>query len=251
MSARPDPFGHHPELRDRIKDPHTSYFRDFDVQQAFASQPELRWVFDLMHTAEQRDASRLPLLEAHEGDLWVFAYGSLMWDPAFIFDEVRRAVVSDYERRFILKDVWGARGTLEAPGLMAALDKGDGCEGLVFRIARERIDTETEILWRREMVGPGYLPRFVTAQTDGETVRALTFVADYTADAMKPELTHAEQVAYCATGKGFLGTSHEYLRNIVDQFAALGVDDPHCTALLRDVEAFMQAHPATTTGPTA
>lgn len=249
MPTSPGPFAHHPELRDRIKDPQTSFFRTLNARQAFESRPELRWVLDELHTDEAREKSRQALLATHgEGDLWIFAYGSLMWDPAFVFADVRRAMVPDYARHFILKDVWGGRGTREVPGLMAALDKGDGCEGLAFRIAHEMIDTETEILWRREMVGPAYLPQFVTALVDDQPVRALTFVADHAAKIIEPDLTRAEQIAYCATGTGALGTSHEYLRNIVSQFAALGVVDEHCTALLREVEDFMQATAAGTNG---
>jgi len=110
------------------------------------------------------------------------------------------------------------------------------------------IDKETEILWRREMVGPAYLPQFVTALVDDTPLRVLTFVADHAAEIIEPGLTRAEQIAFCATGTGVLGTSHEYLRNIVGQFAVLGVVDDHCTTLWRDVEAFMQATATTTSG---
>lgn len=48
----------------------------------------------------------------------------MMWDPAFRFEEVPRAHVLSYARRFILKDIYGGRGTVDAPGLMVALDKG-------------------------------------------------------------------------------------------------------------------------------
>lgn len=234
---------YHPELRDRIKDPLTSFFRNFDAKMIFESNPDLHWVIEKLHTSEKRDLSRRQALGAHDGDLWIFAYGSLMWDPAFVFEEVRRAVVRDRARRFILKDVWGGRGTLATPGLMAALDTGDGCEGLAFRVAHERIDTETDILWRREMVAPGYLPTFVAALVDGEPVRALTFVADYAAEGIIPDITYADQVTYCATGAGLLGTSRDYLSNIVGQFGALGVIDEYCTALLRDVDAYIEANP--------
>lgn len=57
----------------------------------------------------------------------MFAHGSLMWDPAIDFAEVRRAWLPGHARRFILCDIHGARGTRDAPGLMAALDRGDGC----------------------------------------------------------------------------------------------------------------------------
>lgn len=247
MIDEPDPLQNHPELRGRIKDPLQSFFRTFNARAMFERRPELHWVIDKLHSDEVRQASRLATLATHtEGDLWVFAYGSLMWDPALVFAEVRRAVVPDYARRFILKDEWGGRGTRDMPGLMAALDAGEGCQGLVFRIARDRIDTETEILWRREMIAPSYLPRFVTALVDDQPLPALTFVADYTAETMQPTLSYADQVRFCATGSGVLGTSHDYLKNIVQQFATLGVVDEHCTTLLRDVEDYRQANPATT-----
>ncbi|MDE2115944.1 MAG: gamma-glutamylcyclotransferase, partial [Hyphomicrobiales bacterium] len=147
MNTLRDPFVHHPELRDKITNPATSFFRTFNVRQVFENNPELRWVLDELHTDAVREASRRAILTApNAGDLWIFAYGSLMWDPAFTFAEVRRAVVPDYARRFILKDTWGGRGSREAPGLMAALDKGDSCDGLVFRIAHKLIHSETEIL---------------------------------------------------------------------------------------------------------
>ncbi len=249
MNSAIDPFSHHPELRDKIKDPLNSFFRDFDVKEILNDHPELHWVLDELHTDEQRTVSRNALLESHgDADLWVFAYGSLMWDPAFVFSEVRRAAIPDYSRRFILKDVWGGRGTLEAPGLMSALDTGEGCEGLVYRIAQEVIDNETEILWQREMVGPGYIPKFLTALVDGMPLRVLTFVADYNAKPMHPDLKLSEQIEFIATGTGILGSSLEYLQNIVSQFATLDVVDEHCTALLRDVESYLQANPAKNIG---
>ena len=168
----------------------------------------------------------------------VFGYGSLMWDPAFRFVEVRRAHVPSYARRFILKDIYGARGTIDAPGLMAALDEGNGCDGLLFRIARESIDEETEVLWRREQLGPAYLPEFIDAEISNERVKALTFVADHDADIIDADMTREEQIHFMATGTGFLGTSLEYLTNIVDQFAALGIEDTEVLDMLSETETY-------------
>lgn len=240
MSQANDPFAHHPELRAKITDPLQSFFRNVDIKDIFRDNPELNWVLDELHTDEIRNESRRKALESHDGgDLWIFAYGSLMWDPAMVFSQVRRAVVPNYERRFILKEVWGARGTLETPGVFAALDKGDGCEGLAYHIAQKNIDTETRILWRREMVGSGYVPKFVTALIDNKPVPVLTFVADYTAKNIQPNLTHDEQVEFLATGTGVLGSSLDYLKNIVSQFATLNVVDEHCSKLLRDAKAYI------------
>jgi glutathione-specific gamma-glutamylcyclotransferase len=173
-------------------------------------------------------------------DLWVFAYGSLMWDPGIVFAEVRRAFVPGNARRFILRDIHGARGTRETPGLMAALDEGSGCEGLAFRIDREHVDGETERLWRRERIGPGYIASFVDAELSDGRVSALTFVADHDAEVIASTLTRAEQVHCFATGTGFLGTSLQYLENIAAHFEALGIHDDDVVALLRETKAYMR-----------
>lgn len=245
MISAMDPFARHPELRDKIRDPLQSFFRTFRAEEFFDAKPELQWVRALLHSDEEREQSRLSALADHrDSDLWVFAYGSLMWDPAFHFSEVRRAHVADHSRKFILKDIYGARGTRETPGLMAALDKGRGCDGLLFRISRQEIDTETEILWRREMVGPGYIPTTVTARADDQPIEALTFVANSEAEAICTEMTRAEQIEFIATGTGFLGTSLEYLENIIKQFSVLGIVDQDCSSLLDEVERHVRSRAA-------
>lgn len=249
MGASINRFFHHPELSGLISDPASSSFRSFDVRAVLEQKPELAWVLELLHTKAQRDRSRQETLCARtNSDLWVFAYGSLMWDPAMHFQEVRRAHAPEFARRFILKDIYGGRGTPEAPGLMAALDHGSGCHGLAFRIAMEDLETEMEILWRREMVGEGYIPTFITTIIDGKPVDALTFVADRAADSICWEITRQDQVDFISNGQGILGTSLEYLENIIRQFHALGIVDEECSALLAEVHANRNSADIGTTG---
>lgn len=239
MSADHDPFSHHPELRGAIADPEQSYFRTFTTLELAAKMEALGLRTKWWYSEEKREAMRAQTLAGHlDDDLWIFAYGSLMWDPAFHFAEVRRARVPDYARRFILKDVFGGRGTAESPGLMAALDKGPGCDGLVFRIAREDIEQETEVIWRREQVGPAYIATFVDALAGSQPLTALTFVADHDATLIDASLTREEQVRFMATGTGFLGSSLDYLRNIDEKFTALGIYDEEVATLLRETEAY-------------
>ena len=240
MITQPDPFSHHPELRIEIADPVQSFFRTFTTKVLAAKLQEFGMSQNWWHTDDKREAMRLETLSSHrDADLWVFAYGSLMWDPAFRFSEVRRARAPDYSRRFIVKDIHGARGTFDNPGLMAALDKGSGCEGLLFRIAQVHIEEETEVLWRREQLGPAYTPVFVEAIFSGQSVSALTFVADHDAEPIDANLTREEQIRFVATGKGFAGTSMDYLRNIHQKFAALGIHDEDAAALLLAAESFV------------
>jgi len=188
-----------------------------------------------------REALRAEALAGHAGDLWIFAYGSLIWDPALDFAEVRRAHAPHHARRFILVDTHGARGTAEAPGLMAALDEGQGCDGVVFRIAADKVDTETEILFRREMIGPGYLARVIPVVIDGNVARALSFVADHDDPLMRADISRADQIRYAATGTGFLGTSFDYLQSTVDHLAEVGITDPDASDLLAAVRAWRTA----------
>lgn len=195
------------------------------------------------YSDEEREALRAGTLAGRGGDLWVFAYGSLMWDPALRFAEVRRATLTNHARRLILLDSRGGRGTEEAPGLMAALDHGQACQGhachgLAFRIAAEHVDCETEILWRREIVGPAYVADFVPANLDNESVEVLAFLADHEVEQIRADLTHEQQVRYIATGQGFFGSSRDYLASIVGQFNALGIHDEDCVRLLQDVEDY-------------
>jgi cation transport protein ChaC len=232
-----DPFAAHPELRALIRDSSQSVLRNLIAKTVAKDVPNPPFA-PKVRSAEVRETSRRATMASHTGDLWVFAYGSLMWDPAMDFAEVRRAWLPGHARRFILRDIHGARGTHEAPGLMAALDRGDGCNGLAFRIEAENVDEVTRNLWAREMVLPSYVPRFLPADLDGECIMALAFLADHDTDMIRGHLTREQQVRYLATGTGFLGSSRDYLETIARQFAALGIDDPEVSTLMAEVRAF-------------
>ena len=234
-----DPFIHHPELRNLVRPFADSFFRTITTEKVKAqiveSGQELTIEF---HSEETREGLRAEALSGHKGDLYVFAYGSLMWDPALDFTEVRRAFAPEHERRFMLVDRRGGRGNRAKPGVMAALDSGQGCDGLVFRIAAEKVDQETEILFRREAIAPGYLARFVPVIIDGQRASALTFLADHRQDHMRPDITREEQIRYAATGAGILGTSLEYLENTVLQLGNLGIIDADASDLLAAARDF-------------
>ena len=237
---QPDPFIHHPALRNLVADPEKSFFRSFKPSDLDARMKALGMPEKWRHGDDEVEAARLAFLaDRLDADLWIFAYGSLMWDPAFRFAEVRRARALKHARKFILKDTFGARGTPEAPGLMAALDEGTGCDGLVFRISKETVRHESGVFWRRELLGHAYRPAFANVTTHFGEVEALTVVANHGADVIRPDMTREEQIRYVATGKGFLGTSLAYLENIVAHFDAMGIEDSEVSDLLAGARAFM------------
>jgi cation transport protein ChaC len=219
-------FVHVPSLRGKILEPEQSQFRvsraTFDHWDKRADGSGLDSTWRRSH--EEREATRSAALRrrlAH--DVWIFAYGSLMWDPAVHIAEIRRAVLHGYHRRFCLRIEIG-RGSKEAPALMAGLDLGGECHGLAFRILAELADRETELLWMREMMIEGYAPAFMPVSTPQGTIEALAFIADH-ASSRYLDLSVEEAAGMIAAGKGVLGTNLEYLDNLAERLAILGVED--------------------------
>ncbi len=109
-----------------------------DARTAEAGMPA-----DWRTPCEEREAGRRDwLADRWDQDLWMFGYGSLMWDPSVEFAEVHQAHCPEYQRSFCLWDEAG-RGSFEEPGLMMAIDEGGNCEGLVFLKEAKKLDHET------------------------------------------------------------------------------------------------------------
>lgn len=225
MTEDRDPFRHMPALREKIVDPATSFYRHFDLDELDAQMRAAGAPEDWRRTDADREATRRRTLAGREeGALWVFAYGSLIWDPGFLFDEVRTGTVNGFHRSFCLHSELG-RGTPDKPGLMAGLDRGGECTGLVFRIARERVEAESKVIWRREMLMHAYAPRFVAVETLPGPVEALAFVVDPASPVYRPGLDPEETARRLATGAGMLGTSLAYVENLIEHLDAVGIED--------------------------
>jgi glutathione-specific gamma-glutamylcyclotransferase len=177
--------------------------------------------------------SRRIVLGKHSAteDLWVYAYGSLMWDPGFHFAEVRQADLEGYQRRFASRIELG-RGSRERPALMLSLISQSGCcRGLAFRIGAEFVQSESAILWRREMIRGGYSPALVPMATPQGPITALAFVANPSHPSYVGELPLDQTAAIIASGAGVIGTNREYLEQLAAQLEALGIEDPYVAQL--------------------
>ena len=231
MPLPDDAFAHHPELKRLISDPDTSFFRTIDPVEIERQMAERGMEPGWRHPDEVREGLRHAALEGRrDQDLWVFAYGSLMWDPAIHFAELRRAHTDDYCRSFCLWDN-GGRGTEDRPSLMVALDTGGGCTGLALRIEKDNIEQETEILCRRELIAPGYVCAFVALDTAHGPVEALTFLADHSSDVIVPGIPIEEQARMIAHAEGLLGRSFDYLDNIKRHLDEMGIADTYIDRL--------------------
>lgn len=172
---------------------------------------------------KSREAFRAGI--APGADLWVFGYGSLMWNPAIKVSESRAARIEGYQRRFCLTLSMG-RGTPERPGLMLGLDEGGACVGVAHRIAAGDIDSELSVLWYREMLSGAYNPQWLDADIEGlGPRRALSFVIRRDHPRYEGVLGEEEIAARIAQGEGILGTNRDYLYRTASHLLALGVTE--------------------------
>jgi cation transport protein ChaC len=185
------------------------------------------------------DAPAPPGLDVPTGALWVFGYGSLMWNPGFPHESVEPALIRGWHRAFCVHSA-GHRGTPEWPGLVVALAPGGECRGLAFRIAERHKPATLAYLWQREMaLADGYLPQPVRASlADGREVEALTFVANPRHEAYAGDLGIEAASCRIATARGARGSNRDYLSHTLDHLDQLGIDDPGLSALGRAVETY-------------
>src|SRR5262245_56842025 len=220
-------FSHVPELAGKLVEHEKSFFRisraKFDEwdERARALGHSANW----RRSHEEREAIRSRVLAGRlDPDLWLVAYGSLMWDPRIQIVEIRRATLAGYHRRFCLRLSLG-RGSLERPGLMLALDEGGSCDGLAFRIPAAVVNRETDILWMREMSSEAYTPVFVPIDTPNGPLEALAFIADRGAG-IYCRLDAESTAQAIASATGLLGSNLSYLDNICEHLAVLRISDP-------------------------
>lgn len=176
----------------------------------------------------------------HEGDLWVFGYGSLIWQPEFEVAERRIGTLKGWHRRFCLLQR-RFRGSPDKPGLVLALEPGGNCTGIAFRLPPGEPHVALMPVWRREMRGKGYEGRWVEVVTAEGPITALTFVVNPDNDRYTGRLDEPAIADIIAGGCGSKGPSAEYLFRTVEACAELGIDDPHLWALDRLVADRLKA----------
>ena len=180
------------------------------------------------------------------GPFWLFAYGSLIWNPETDFVEMRKALVRGWHRRFCLGWDYRFRGSPEAPGLMMALDRGGQCRGVIYRLPDDNLEEQLLRLIRREQsTVPSAFPwRFIDARSEDERVRALAFAMDRRSGRYVAGLSDHELAGVLATASGFRGSMAEYLHATVSKLHELGIHDTNLWRLQELVAARIEAaHP--------
>jgi cation transport protein ChaC len=161
-----------------------------------------------------------------DGPLWVFGYGSLIWDPGFPVAERRIGRVTGWHRSFCMRSIHH-RGTVDHPGLVLALDQaeGAGCTGVAFRVAAGAETGTVAALRERELVSSAYFETLLPVETADGVLDALTYVIDPD-HAQYCRLDLEEQAQIIATARGGRGRNRDYLWSTATHLAELGIADP-------------------------
>lgn len=156
--------------------------------------------------------------------VWIFAYGSLMWNPEFDFAERRRAYLRGFHRSFCLysRDY---RGTPEQPGLVLGLDRGGSCHGIAYRLPLAELAETLDRIWAREMTGMVYRMRQVAVATADGSVTAHACIVRRASGDYAGRLSAEQMATILAHARGGRGTGRDYLANTVQHLDEMGIRD--------------------------
>ena len=179
------------------------------------------------HTdAEIAELAHAVLAQYSPDQLWVFAYGSLIWNPEFEIAERRQAVAHGWHRSFCLKLTrW--RGTRELPALMLALDRGGSCVGMAYRLPVGDVHGQIVKLLNREIDAnpPTNVPRWINVATEEGPIKALAFVASSKGRAYDGKRPLSEVAAVLSRAAGHWGSSAQYAFRTIGTLEEHGIRD--------------------------
>ena len=158
--------------------------------------------------------------------MWVFGYGSLLWNPGFPYREKVIATLPGWHRSFCMRSIHH-RGTEEKPGLVLALDADDAahCQGLALLVEEGHEEKTLEELRERELISSAYLERMLHVDLrDGRRVEAVTYVID-PHHVQYCHLELEEQAQIISTAVGGRGPNTDYLHNTASHLFELGIED--------------------------
>lgn len=170
--------------------------------------------------------------------LWVFGYGSLLWNPGFEVAERAVARLPGYARSFCMRSIH-YRGTEEAPGLVLALCNAEAiCEGMALRVPAGQEEATTAYLRERELISYAYTEaRLPASLDDGREIEVLVYVMNEAHDQFAGKLPLEEQAQIIARARGTNGPNSEYLFNTAQQLSQMGLHDPEIEWLTQRVRS--------------
>jgi cation transport protein ChaC len=178
-------------------------------------------------------------------DLWVFAYGSLIWRPGFPFRErVQARLIGAHRALCVYSFVH--RGTPEKPGLVLGLDRGGTCRGVAYRVAATDRAATLAYLRAREQVTNVYREcvRPVTIIDHSPArVQAVCYMVDRGHEQYAGRLDLAQQLHLVRQGHGASGQNRDYVIETVRALESLGLRDRDLHLLAQRLRGGYEARP--------
>ena len=185
---------------------------------------------DILSEEELRASRRVLIPDDNTEDVWLFGYGSLIWNPVVEIKTQMLGRIYGYHRRFCLKTRIG-RGTPENPGLVLGLDRGGSCMGVALCIDGAIAVRELDLLWKREMLNASYKPKLVRVHCGTNEILAVTFVMNEDSPSYVAHLPLDEKARIITNAHGFIGSSREYLEMTCESLENLGIRDRYLKTL--------------------
>ena len=182
-------------------------------------------------------------------ELWVFAFGALIWKPGTELDAAsgRPGIVRGWHRAFCLGWDRYFRGSPENPNVVMSIDRGGQCRGVAYRLRTDGDGLRANLisLLSRE---PPIPPRWVQVKTTDGPLKAFAFAMSRSAPFYLGGLTTEQIVDAMSKASGHIGRSAEYLHNTVQHLEAMGIHDRHLWDLQERVAAKLEALPPAAKG---
>ena len=160
--------------------------------------------------------------------MWVFGYGSLLWNPGFEVTEQVVGTLPGYARSFCMRSIHH-RGTDDHPGLVLALDEepSHACEGVALAVKEGTEDATLNYLRERELISSACLERMLeVGLNDGRRVTAVVYVINPGHVQYCGGLPLEEQAQIISRAVGGMGPNTEYLFNTAQHLTRIGLHDP-------------------------
>jgi glutathione-specific gamma-glutamylcyclotransferase len=185
-----------------------------------------------------------PSFDHRQEDLWVFAYGSLIWRPEFRHAErVPARLIGAHRALCVYSFVH--RGTPERPGLVLGLDHGGTCRGIAYRVVARRRAETLAYLREREQVTSVYLERVRPVVLVGHPearISAVCYMVDRSHPQYAGKLSLAEQLRLVRHGHGKSGANRDYVLATVRALEAMGCRDRELHLLAERLHGVHEAH---------
>lgn len=207
-----------------------------EFAKTYSTLEKLFWTPEQLAESLQHTLSLCPAGQ----DVWVFGYGSLIWNPLLEFAEVQPGSLTGWSREFNIRLLAG-RGSACSPGRMLGLKPGGETRGLVFRFDADNVRHELRLLWMREMLAGVYEPRWCRVQlADNRCVWAITFITCPAHPLFEADTPPDALAAMIASACGALGSNAEYLFSLEQALSQHHIEDDAISDLAQRVRVVQE-----------